>query len=117
MHFVCTYTSGYFPIYDDEYRRVRYNADALHDTPGYVDFRTSLRTTYSVMMGPRGANRLRIHARTCGSCLGKYYTSNFVRIGGHPYDGFNDRSLDHELHVFAFLTRILGSLTEYFLKY
>ena len=51
-------------------------------------------------------NRLSIHARTCGSCVGKYCTSNFVRAGGHPYDGSNDRSLDHELHVFAFLNAI-----------
>ena len=53
-------------------------------------------------MGPGGANRLGIHARTCESCVGKYYTSNLVRTGGNLYDGFNDRSLEHELHVFAF---------------
>ena len=37
MHFVCTYTSGYFPIYDNEYGRVCYDDDddhVLHDTQG-----------------------------------------------------------------------------------
>ena len=55
------------------------------------------------MMGLGGANHLGIHARTCGSCVEKYYTSNFVRTGGHPYDDFNDWSLDDVLYVFAFL--------------
>ena len=37
MHFVCTYTSDYFPIYDDEYGLVHYDDDdhhhpASHDT-------------------------------------------------------------------------------------
>ena len=36
MYFVCTYTSGYFSIYDDEYGRVHYDDDddvhASHDT-------------------------------------------------------------------------------------
>ena len=70
------------------------------------------------MMGQGGANRLGIHAPTCGSCVGKYYTSNLVWIGGHPYDVFNDSSLENDLHVFAFFTAlIVGSPTEYSLKY
>ena len=35
MHFVYTYTLGYFPIYDNEYGRVHYDDDdhhAPHDT-------------------------------------------------------------------------------------
>ena len=33
MHFVCTYTSGYFCIYDNAYGRVQYDDDhASHDT-------------------------------------------------------------------------------------
>ena len=36
MHIVCSYTSGYFPIYRDEYGRVNYDGDnddhVLHDT-------------------------------------------------------------------------------------
>ena len=39
MHFVCTYTSGYFSIYDDEYEREYYadNDDhASHDTEGLL---------------------------------------------------------------------------------
>ena len=55
------------------------------------------------MMGPGSANRLRIHACTCGSCAEKYYTSNFIQTESHPYDGLNDSSLDHELHVFVVL--------------
>jgi len=35
-----------------------------------------------------GANRLGIHTRTCGLCVEKYYTSNFVWTWGHPYDDF-----------------------------
>ena len=58
MHFVCTYTLGYFSIYDDEYGRVRYNDDdddrASHDTQGPADLRTSLQKASSTMMGPGG---------------------------------------------------------------
>ena len=91
MYFVCTYTSGYFSIYDDAYGRVKYDDDhASHDTQGSVDLRKSLRTTSSTMMGLGSVNRLGIHAHTRGSGIEKYYTSNFVSIGGHPYDDFND---------------------------
>ena len=62
----------------------------------------SLRIVSTTMMGLGGANRLEIYAHTCQSCVGKYYTSNFVRTGDDLYDCFNDRSLDHELHVLAF---------------
>ena len=41
------------------------------------------------MMDPGGANRLGIHTRMCGSCVEKYYTSNFVYTRGNSYDGFN----------------------------
>ena len=107
MHCVCTYTSGFFFIYDNEYRRVHYDNDhhhhhVSHDTHGSADLQTSLRTTISTMMGLGGANRLEIHACTCGSCVGKYYTSNFVRTGGHPYDGFNDRFLTMSYICVAF---------------
>ena len=53
MHFVCSYTSGYFPIYDDDD-----DGHASHDTQRSVDLRTSLRTTSSIIMGPISANRL-----------------------------------------------------------
>ena len=38
MHFVCSYTLGYFPIYDDEYERIHYDNDdhVSHDTRGLV---------------------------------------------------------------------------------
>ena len=44
MHFVCSYTSGYFPIYGDEYRRIYYDNDdtddhVLYDTQGLLTFR------------------------------------------------------------------------------
>ena len=45
MHIVCSYTSGYFLIYDDEYERVHYDGDehhALHDIRGFADLRMSL---------------------------------------------------------------------------
>ena len=57
MHFVCTYTSGYFPIYDDEYGRVHYDDEhhhASHGTQGSTDLRTSLWATNSTMMDPGG---------------------------------------------------------------
>ena len=69
------------------------------------------------MMGLGGANRLGIHARMCRSCVGKYYASNFVRTGGHPYDGFNDRFLIMSCMCLHSLTSIVGSLTKYSLKY
>ena len=39
MHIVCSYTSGYFPIYDDEYGRVHYDDDdhVSHDIWGFAD--------------------------------------------------------------------------------
>ena len=55
----------------------------------------------SYVLVQRGANRLGIRAHTCWSCVGKYYASNFVWTIRHHYDSFNDRSLKHELHVFA----------------
>ena len=45
VHFVCTYTSDYFPIYDDEYGHVHYDDHhhhASHDTQGSADLRTLL---------------------------------------------------------------------------
>ena len=57
MHYACSYKSGYFPIYDDEYERVHYDDDedhVSHDTRGPTDFQTSIQTTNSTMMGPRG---------------------------------------------------------------
>ena len=39
MHFVCTYTSGYFPIYDDEYGHIYYDDhddNVSHDTQGLL---------------------------------------------------------------------------------
>ena len=52
MHFVCTCTSSYFPIYDDEYGHIHYDDDdhALHDIQGSADLHTSLWTTSSSMM-------------------------------------------------------------------
>ena len=81
MHFVCTYTLWYFSIYDDEYGRVHYDDDdhVSHETQLSADLWTSLRTTNSIMMGPGGGNRLGIHTRICGLCVGKYFTSIFCR--------------------------------------
>ena len=45
MHVVCSYTSGYFFIYDDEYEWVDYDNDddyhASHDIQGFADLRMS----------------------------------------------------------------------------
>ena len=44
MSFVCLYTSGYFPIYEDKYEHVHYDDDdghASHDTRGFADLQTS----------------------------------------------------------------------------
>ena len=119
---LCSYTLGYFSIYDDEYGHVHYDDDdeygrvhydddhhhASHDTQGLqtLDIATNASST---IMG-RGAKRLGFHTRTCGSCVGKYYTSNFVRTGGHPYDGFHDKSLIMSCMSLYFLTTIVGSL-------
>ena len=72
MHFVCTYTSWYFPIYDDEYERVSYddNDHASHETQWSVDLWKSLRTASLTMMGLGGGNLLGIHTRICGLCVG-----------------------------------------------
>ena len=44
MHFVCSYTFGYFPIYDDVYGCVHYDDDdhhhASHDTQSFADLWT-----------------------------------------------------------------------------
>ena len=50
---------------------------------GSADLRTSLQI--SLTRESKGcANALGIHTRTCGSCVGKYYTSNLTETGGHP---------------------------------
>ena len=59
MHFVYTYTSSYFPFYNDECRRVHYDNDdahVLHDTQRSTDLQMLLRTTSStlVRVGPKG---------------------------------------------------------------
>ena len=44
MHLVYTYTSSYFPFYNDECRRVHYDDDdthVLHDTQRSADFQMS----------------------------------------------------------------------------
>ena len=59
-----------------------------------ADLRTLLQI--SLTRGSRGcASALKIHTRTCESCVGKYYTSNLFETGGHPYD-VRDRSLNHD---------------------
>lgn len=73
--------------YDDEYECERYDDDGDHveyDIQGSANLQTSLRTTSSTMMGPGGANHLEIHAHMCRSCVGKYCTSNLIRIGSQP---------------------------------
>ena len=47
MHFVCSYTSSYFSIYDDEYGHVYYDDDndhhhhhASHDTQEFTNLWT-----------------------------------------------------------------------------
>ena len=58
MHFVCSYTSGYFPIYDDEYEHVYYDDDddghALHDTQWFADIQTLLQIASLNMMSLGG---------------------------------------------------------------
>ena len=53
---MCTYTSGYFPIDDDEYGCIHYDDDdhVSHSTQGFADLQMSLWTTSSTMMGPKG---------------------------------------------------------------
>ena len=44
MHIVCSYTLGYFPIYDDKYGLTHYDDDhhhALHEIRGFSDLRAS----------------------------------------------------------------------------
>ena len=73
MDIVCSYTSDYFPIYDDDYKRVHYDEDGddqtLHDIRGFADSGRLTRTTSSIMMGPGGANYLGTHGCTCESCV------------------------------------------------
>ena len=56
MHFMCSYTSGYFPIYGDEYERVHYANDDGYasGTQGSANLRTSLWTTSSTTKSPGG---------------------------------------------------------------
>ena len=64
-----------------------------------------------------GANYLGIYNHTCGSCVEKYYTSNFCPDWKSPIWLFlNDRSLHHELHVFAFPNPNSGATYWVFLK-
>ena len=57
MHFVCTYTSCYFLILDDEYGYLHYDDDDDHGsycTRGYANLKTLLQTASSTTMGPWG---------------------------------------------------------------
>ena len=119
MHFVCSYISGYFPIYDYKYERVHYDDDhASHDTREFSNYRTfSYEQLVRLWWIQGGAYRSGIHARKCGSCVEKYYTSNFVWTGGYPYDGFKNKSLIMSCMWLPSLIAIVGSLIEYFLKY
>ena len=84
MHFVCTYTLGYF--FNDEYRRLHDDGDHHHnprDTQEYADLWTLLWTASLIMVGP-GEVQIGIHTRTCDSCVGKYYTSNLSRLEANP---------------------------------
>ena len=85
-----------------------------HMTPSRsANLRTSLQI--SLNSGSKGcASALWIHTRTCESCVGKYYTSNFSKTRGDPYD-VKDRSLNHVcicLHLHGPLPPIVGPLTE-----
>ena len=54
MHSVYTYSSDYFPFYDDEYGHVHYNDDddhASHKIQGSANLRTLLWPTSLTMMG------------------------------------------------------------------
>ena len=119
MHFVCSYTSGYFPIYDYKYEHVHYDDDHVsHDTWEFSNYRTSsYEQLVRLWWTQGGAYRSGTHARKCGSCVGKYYTSNFVRTGGYPNDGFKDKSLIMSCMWLPSLIAIVESLIEYFLKY
>ena len=99
--------------YDDECECEQYN-DEVHDIRGSADLRTSLQI--SLTRGFRGcASALGIHTRTCG--IGKYYTSNLSKTGGHPQMS-QRQDLKSWLHVFAFAQApIVGPLTKYSSKY
>ena len=56
MHIVCSFTSGYFSLYDDEYGRIHDDDDhhhhALHDIRGFVvPSNVQLQPTSSIMIG------------------------------------------------------------------
>ena len=92
MYIVCSFTLKYFPSYD-EYGHVHYDDDhhhVLHDIRGFVvlpDVR--LQPTSSIMQTQEVFKPTWwAHARTCGLCVGKYYTSNFFRTGDHLYNDF-----------------------------
>ena len=119
MHFVCSYTSGDFPIYDYKYKRVYYDDDhASHDTRGFSNYRTSSYGQLARLWWAQGgAYRQRILARKCGLCVGKYYRSNFIRTRGYPYDGFKDTFLIMNCMWLPYLIPIMRPFIEYFLKY
>ena len=96
MHFVCTYTwgnSSFMMLSTDAYIMMMIIIMPRMTLEGLLTSGRWLRRASPTMMGPGDVNHLGIHAHTCGSCVGKYYTSNFVWTRGHPYDDFNDRSL------------------------
>ena len=115
---LCVYIIGLLPIYNDEYRRVHHDDDCLtRYSRVFLPPEVWLWTTSPTMMDLGGANHLGTHTRTCGSCVEKYYTSNFLQTRSHIYDGFNDRPLGMSYMCLHSLTPIMGLLTEYFLKY
>ena len=118
---MCSYTSGYFLIYDGEYGCINYDVDddnhVSHGTRGSANLRPSGNGQLAQLWWVKGARiAWKFHARTCGLCVGKYYTFNFVPTLGHPYDGLNHRSLIMSYMNLHSLTPIVGSLNWVFVK-
>ena len=89
---------GILSLYDDDYGRVHYDDDndhILNDIRGLCcTSRRLLQPTSLTMMGLGGVRvAWWAHTRTCGSCVGKYYTSNSFGVDVTSMMVLNDRSL------------------------
>ena len=120
MHIVCSFTSGYFSIYNDEYGHVHFgDDDIMPDIQGFIvppDIR--LHPTSMTMMGQESVQTAWwAHACTCEPCVWKYHTSNLSELEATSMMILNDRSLIMSCMCLHSLIPIMGSLIEYFLKF
>ena len=112
LHWV---TSPFMMMSTDAYNMMMIIIIVMFCIEVLLTFGVQLQTTSPTMMGLEGANCLVDSCSHMWLCVGKYYTTNFVRTRGHLYDGFNSWFLIMSC-MFAFPNPNNGVYYSVFLK-